>query len=222
MNILVTRPEPGASATAARLSAMGHAPILLPCLSIKPKTINLPESPAAIIITSAQAIPALPAAYHHLPVFCVGDATAARLREKNFSSVLSAGGDARDLEKLILRHRLPGTHLLAVGERHGQALAATLRDAGMKILRRAVYTASPIRTLQTEVLDALAGNRVQAALFYSAETVRAFARLRPAGTDAVTAFALSPAVAAPLAGLPWSAIRVALAPTEADLLALLK
>jgi len=222
MNILVTRPEPGATATAARLTGLGHNPILLPCLTITPRPLKLPESPAAIIITSAQAIPALPDSYKILPVFCVGDATANRMREVGFSSVLSASGDARDLEKLILRHRLPGTHLLAVGQRHGQALAGNLREAGIKILRRAVYTASPIRSLRAEAADALSGKRVHAALFYSAETVRAFTRLRPAGTAAVTAFALSPAVAAPLAGLPWSEIRVALAPTEADLLALLK
>jgi hypothetical protein len=40
------------------------------------------------------------------------------------------------------------------------------------------------------------------------------------GTDKITAYALSPAVAAALGGLPWRAIRVALAPTEADLMAL--
>jgi len=222
MKVLVTRPEPGASATAKRLAAMGHAPILLPCLTITPRPARLPDAPAAIIVTSAQAIPALPDDYHGLPVFCVGDATAARLREAGFSSVLSAAGDAKDLARLILRHRLPGTHLLAVGERHGQWLAAHLREAGVKVLRRAVYTASPIRALPDAATQALSARCIAAALFYSAETVRAFARLRPAGTASVTAVALSAAVAAPLAGLPWSEIRVAVSPTEADLLALLK
>ncbi len=219
MNILITRPEPGATATAARLNALGHTPILLPCLTITPRPAHLPEAPAAIIITSLQAIPALPAAYHPLPVFCVGDATAARLRQAGFSSVLSAAGDAEDLAALIITHRLPGTHLLAVGERHGQRLASQLRAAGIAVIRRAVYTASPIRTLPETAATALA--TTQAALFYSAETARAFARLGPPHTGTMTALALSPAVATPLQGLPWSEIRVALAPTEADLLALL-
>ncbi len=222
MNVLVTRPEPGASATAARLTAMGHNPILLPCLTITPRAPALPETPAAIIVTSGQAIPALPAGYKNLPVFCVGDATAARLREAGFCSVLSAAGDAADLFKLVTAHGLPGAHLLAVGERHGQLLARQLRAAGLTVIRRAVYTASPIRCLAPDAADALAGESLDAALFYSAETVRAFARLRPPRTETVTAFALSAAVAAPLQGLPWSAIRVALSPTEADLLALLK
>jgi uroporphyrinogen-III synthase len=222
LNILVTRPEPGASATAARLTAMGHTPILLPCLTITPRRSRLPETPTAIIITSGQAIPALPAAYKNLPVFCVGDATAARLRQAGFCSVLSASGDASDLHNLVTAHALPGPHLLAVGERHGQQLARQLRAAGLTIVRRAVYTASPIKFLPPDAGGALTNAKIDAALFYSAETVRAFARLRPPCTETVTAFALSPAVAAPLQGLPWSAIRVALSPTEADLLALLK
>ncbi len=222
MNILITRPEPGASATAARLAALGHHPILAPCLSIKARAPNLPEAPAGIIITSGQAIPALPAAYQNLPVFCVGDATAGRLRESGFCAVLSANGDAGDLLDLITAHRLPGTHLLATGERHGQLLTRQLRDAGIAVIRRAVYTASPAKTLTPEAEAALASQNIGAALFYSAETVRAFARLKPPFTETITAFALSPAVAAPLAALPWSEIRVALAPTEADLLALLK
>jgi uroporphyrinogen-III synthase len=220
LNILVTRPEPGASATAARLMALGHNPILLPCLTITPKPTKLPKTPGAIVITSGQAIASLPTAYQPLPVFCVGDATAARLREAGFRAVLSAAGDAEDLARLIIAHHLPGTHLLAVGARHGQPLAAQLREAGIQVIRRAVYTASPVKTLPKQTAAALA--TTHAALFYSAETVRAFARLTPPHTETITALALSAAVAAPLQGLPWSEIRVAVAPTEADLLALLK
>jgi len=220
VNILVTRPEPGATATAARLTELGHNPILLPCLTIIAKPARLPETPAAIVITSGQAIQALPAAYQALPVFCVGDATAARLREAGFAAVLSAAGDAEDLARLIIAHRLPGTHLLAAGQRHGQRLAAQLRQAGIKTIRRAVYAARPVKTLPAATAAALA--TTDAALFYSAETVRAFARLTPPHTETIAALALSRAVAAPLQGLPWSEIRVALAPTEADLLALLK
>jgi uroporphyrinogen-III synthase len=218
----VTRPEPGASATAARLTALGHRPILAPCLMITPRTPKWPAAPAAIVITSGQAIAALPAAYRGLPVFCVGDATAARLREAGFDSVLSAAGDAGDLFRLIAAHRLPGGHLLAAGERHGQQLARQLREAGISVVRRAVYGAAPAKTLGDEARAALVAAAVDAALFYSAETVRAFARLAPPRTELVAAFALSEAVAAPLRGLPWRAIHVALSPTEADLLALIE
>lgn len=221
MNILVTRPEPGASATAARLVSLGHQPILAPCLTIRRHRAALPEAPAAIIITSGQAIPALPARLRQTPVFCVGDATAGRLREAGFFSVESASGDAADLCRLIAARRLAGTLLLVTGTGLGLGLAARLRLTGAKIIRRTVYTASPLKTLPAEAVAALASQKINAALFYSAESARAFTRLQPPGTAALEAFALSPAVAAALDGLPWTKIRVALAPTEADLLALL-
>jgi uroporphyrinogen-III synthase len=221
LNILVTRPEPGASATAARLKTLGHQPILAPCLAITPRAAALPDSPAAIIITSGQAIPALPARYRNTHIFCVGDATAGRLREAGFFSVESASGDAADLYRLITGRRLSGTLLLVTGTGHGLVLTAQLRLAGAKIIRRTVYTAKPLKTLPAEAAQALAAQKINAALFYSAESARAFTRLKPPGTAASEAFALSPAVAAALHGLPWTKIRVALAPTEADLLALL-
>ena len=217
----MTRPEPGATATAARLEALGHEPVLAPCLTIRPRRAALPEQPAAIIVTSLQAIPALPARYRGLPVFCVGDATAGRLRQAGFCSAMSAGGNADDLFNLLARRHLPGLHLLTVGERHGLALARRLRRQGVEVERRAVYTAAPVRELAENVRLLLATGGLDAALFYSAATARAFARMAPPGTGTLAALALSPAVAAALGGLPWADIRVAVAPTEADLLALL-
>ncbi len=222
MKILVTRPEPGASVTAARLFAMGHTAILAPCLSIAPRICAWPARPAAIIVTSGQAVPELPKTYHQIPVFCVGDATAGRLREAGFSSVESAAGDARDLFRLICARRIAGPHLMAVGQGHGVALAGQLRGAGFTVTRRVVYTAKPLSALPPAAHEALRAGGIAAALFYSADSARAFARLKPPGTATIEALALSDAVAHALRGLPWRKIRVALAPTEADLLAILK
>ena len=221
MKILVTRPEPGASATAARLVAMGHMPVLAPCLAINVLAPRLPEHPAVLVITSGQAVPALPENLRGLPVFCVGDATAGKLRAVGFGRVESAAGDADDLFRLITARRLPGLHVMAVGERQGLGLFRQLREAGISVVRRKVYAARPLRTFPEGVAEALAEGEIGAALFYSAETAQAFIRLKPGGTDSIEAFALSPKVATALHGLPWSAIRVALAPTEADLMALL-
>lgn len=221
MKVLVTRPEPGASATAARLTQMGFEPVLAPCLAIAHLPARLPDNPAALIITSGQAVAALPAALHNTPVFCVGDATAARLRNAGFKQVMSAGGDAQDLFRLITAHRLPGTHLLASGERQGLALARQLAAAGIAVLRRKVYAARPVRALPEAALAALHGAKISAALFYSAETARSFVRLNPPNTAQIRACALSAAAAQPLHTLPWREIRAALSPTEADLMALL-
>jgi uroporphyrinogen-III synthase len=221
VKILVTRPEPGASATAARLVAMGHSPVLAPCLAIKILAPRLPEHPAVLIVTSGQAVPALPEALRGVPVFCVGDVTGGKLRAAGFGRVESAGGDASDLFRLITSRGLPGLHVMAVGERQGLGLFRQLREAGISVLRRKVYAARPLRALPDGVGQALAQGDIAAVLFYSAESARAFMRLKPRGTEKIEAFALSPKVAAALDGLPWRAIRVALAPTEADLMALL-
>ncbi|OYV36621.1 MAG: hypothetical protein B7Z81_07140 [Acidocella sp. 20-61-6] len=221
MKILVTRPEPGASITAARLTGMGYQPVVAPCLTITRHAPELPENPAAIIVTSSQVIPALPQRYRNTPIFCVGDATAGRLRTAGFNSVISASGDAKDLAALIIAHRQPGSYLLAVGARHGLALAQHLRKAGLTIIRRTLYAATPTRALPPTVRAALQDGSIETALFYSAESARAFIKLNPPNTANVTALALSPAVAAALGDLPWTKIRVALAPTEADLLAYL-
>lgn len=221
MKILVTRPEPGASATAARLVALGHAPVLAPCLSITALDPVLPEHAAALIVTSGQAVPMLPQNLRDVRVFCVGDATAARARAAGFSRVESAGGDAEDLVRLIVARRVAGLHVMAVGERQGLVLCRQLREAGISVLRRKVYAARPLRALPEAAGQALAAKEIEAALFYSAELARAFIRLKPAGTAHIQAYALSAKVADALRGLPWSAIHVALAPTEADLMALL-
>lgn len=217
----MTRPEPGASATAARLAALGHEALLLPCLAVKPLPLRLPEHPAALVVTSGQAVPALPASVRNLPVFCVGDATGAKLRAAGFTRVESAQGDADDLFRLINTRRVAGLHVLTVGERHGLALLARLRAAGITALRRKVYAVSRLRALPAPARAALATGTLDAALFYSAETSRAFCALRPPGTARLEAYALSANVAAGLTGLPWARIHVAPAPTEADLMALL-
>jgi uroporphyrinogen-III synthase len=200
---------------------MGHEPVLAPCLTITRRKVSLPASPAAIIITSAQAVTALPALYKNIPVFCVGDATAERVREAGFTAATSASGDARDLFRLITARNIQGAHLLAVGERHGMALARQLREAGITVVRRVVYAAKPVLALPAPVIAAMAAGQVNAALFYSAESARAFARLKPPCTGMIQACVLSRSVAEGLHGLPWAGIHIAFAPTEADLLGLL-
>jgi len=217
LNILITRPEPGATATAERLKSMGHHPIIAPCLTITRLKTTFPANPAAIIITNSQAIPSLPTHYAGTRIFCVGDATAARLQTAGFSNIESANGNATDLFRLIRSQNLPGTHLLITGQGHGLDLTAQLRSKNTKIIRRTVYKAQPVKSLPAT----LATQKIDAALFYSAESARAFIRLRPPNTATMEALALSPAVATALHGLPWTKIRVALAPTEADLLALI-
>lgn len=228
--VLVTRPEPGAAATAARLTAMGFAPVLAPCLirgTVAPASLPPPAAVQAVLASSAAALPGLPAGFHAHLLLAVGEATAAQARDAGFSNVLSADGDAADLVALATRRCTPaaGPLLLATGAGQGGALAAGLRAHGLRVLRRVVYRASPVSRLPPPALHALQAGAVHAALFFSAETVHAFLRALPpfarpalAATDAL---ALSPRIAELLKPLPWRRVRVALRPTQEELLALL-
>jgi uroporphyrinogen-III synthase len=103
LTVLVTRPEPGAAETASRLRVLGFAPMLAPMLAIAklPAHLPPPERLGGILLTSGNAVGAFPPGYHHLPVWTVGRATAARAREAGFATVTSADGDALALAALL-------------------------------------------------------------------------------------------------------------------------
>ena len=229
--ILITRPEPGASETAVRVSQLGFEPVLAPVLAIEltPVRFPAPERVSAIVTTSGNAVAAFPPPFHALPLLTVGDATAERARAAGFMRVSSAAGDARDLAGLVRQNLEPGNGplLQACGRGQGQALAATLRALGYRVIRRVVYASAPVSELAPSAVDALRGGRVKSVLFLSAETARQFVRLaRRAGVGETvcTADAISigqPAAVA-LRTLPWRRIRVAARPNQDEMLALLQ
>ena len=226
--ILVTRPEPGASRTARQLCTVGLCPILAPFLLTTPLKVRLPiEPPQAIVAASGNAAEALPKELHTLPLLTVGDATAQRARDCGFADVRSAAGNAGALARLATAQLDPaaGAVMLATGRGQGAALARDLRQRGFRVHRRAVYAAYPVTTFPRPALDALESRRLQAALFFSAETARAFVRLIPRTSrvtlTGVNALAIGSAAADVLRPLPWRAVRVALRPTQDGVLALI-
>jgi uroporphyrinogen-III synthase len=228
--VLITRPEPGASETAARVSALGLPPITAPVLEIRILSGRLPPAARlqAIVTASGNAIPTFPPTYHRLPLLAVGQMTAARARAAGFSWVTSANGDARALAALAGQTcDIKGAPLLlATGRNQGEALAADLRARGFRVIRRAVYAAVPVPALPEVACEALAGGNVTAALFFSAETARHCvlllqrARLQEA-IRTVEALAIGQPAAVALKALPWRRIRVAARPTQDAMLALL-
>jgi uroporphyrinogen-III synthase len=193
--ILITRPEPGASATAARLRAAGMEPVVAPFLAIRSIAARLPAPGPlqAVLAASGNAVDRLPPAYHLVTLLTVGDATAARAKQAGFVTVHSADGDAAAMAALATARLDPaaGPLLLAAGQGQSKILAADLRRRGFRVLRRVVYTASRVTrfpmTAQTAIRKGL-----RAAMFFSTETAEAFAHLLPnalapalAGTDAL-------------------------------------
>jgi uroporphyrinogen-III synthase len=109
MAILVTRPQPDNEKTGASLRARGFDVLLAPMLRFEP--VALPDEPAAdyaaVIVTSANALRAVePQLAEYgllgLPLFAVGERTAAAARKAGFGSVISADGDGADLRDLVV------------------------------------------------------------------------------------------------------------------------
>ncbi len=230
LTVLITRPEPGASATAEALSGLGHVPILAPCLTIERLMPKLPppEQCSAVLVASSQALLSLPGTFHHHPFLAVGDATASRARAAGFTNVASAGGTAEDLAALASRRCDPasGFLLIACGAGHSIILAKTLREAGFMVRRRVVYKSRPASRLPAAARRVLEGGDANRAVFFSQETARRFIalvrreklehKLRP-----IVAIAISATVATALRVLPFAEIRTAMAPSQPGMLAML-
>lgn len=230
-SVLITRPEPGASETAARVAALGYLPVVAPLLEISTLQTTLPPSAhvQAILATSGNAIAALPASHRHLPLFAVGEATAERARAAGFVHVSSADGDSGALASLVAQscERSAGSLLFACGRDQGQALAGDLRARGFAVVRRVVYAAASPGVLPDTAREAFASGNLTAALFFSAETARHCVRLLRAArlheaVRSVDALAIGRPAAMALQALPWRQTRVATQPNQDAMLALLR
>ena len=224
--VLVTRPEPGASETAQRLLKLNYRPVVTPLLCVRRLEPELPKDLDAILVTSGNALPSLPASLHSTPLLAVGNATANRAREAGFAEVRSADGDALALAGLALQACRPGAALLlATASQQGASLEAALRGAGFVVHRRAVYAARALEFMPAAAVQALQDNILVAALFLSAETARAFANLLPTqlwpALAEVEALAIGQPAADALRFLPWRRVRVSAKPTQDSILAML-
>lgn len=235
--VLVTRPEPGLSETMAALRRLGFTPVAAPLLRVSALQPALSTSLAdriqAILLTSGQAadpLARLAAGRPSLlarPVLAVGDGTARRAGAAGFTRTRSASGDAMQLAALAASSLRPeqGPLLLACGRGQGAALLQSLRGGGFRVIRRCVYDATPARSLPAAAVAALETGPLHAALFFSAETAAAFARLLPdrlrGRLGQVRALTISTRAADVIRPLGWRSVETAPSPTAASLLALL-
>ncbi len=226
--MLVTRPEPGASETAARLATLGFAAVLAPVMTVAPRPVGVAPLPQAVLVTSGNALAGLQDMLREVPLFAVGDATAGKARAAGFARVHSAGRDAAALADLAAARCDPaaGPLLLASGEGQGVALAADLRGRGFRVIRRVAYATRPAESLPEAARAALDSGGVRAALFFSPETARVFVTILQrdmpaANVRGIDALAISRPTEAALRVLPWLRVRVAPHPNQDELLKLL-
>jgi len=228
--VLLTRPAADAEAARRSLARRGIASLVAPALVIEPHRLQPTSGLQATLATSRNALAALhEAGLASVPLYAVGEVTAAAARGLGFASVVAAEGDAEALGRLVASRLDPagGGLLLASGEGYGLMLAASLRGLGFRVRRRVVYTAREAQALPPDVVDALARGTVTHAVLLSSRTATSLARLARLhrvewALRNVVALVISPAVAAACAGTAWGGIGVADRPDEAAVLAMIE
>ena len=186
MSILVTRPHPDNEATAEALRARGHVVLLAPVLKFEPMAFQ-DESEAgygAIIVTSANAIRAVAPQLRdlgllELPLFAVGEHTAAVARDVGFDEVIVAGGDAASLRDKVMQGardllKKKSTLLYLAGADLSRDLGGELGAEGFNVVTQTTYRMVPVRHLPREVCEGFAAHGIAAVLHYSRRSARAF------------------------------------------------
>jgi uroporphyrinogen-III synthase len=239
LKVWITRAEPGAGETAARVAALGHDPIVAPLLVVQRLGTSAPDltGVGALAFTSANAVRAFAELSAprdlspHLPVFTVGDATAAAARMAGFAQVRSSEGDvaalAADIIRAVVRERdaVQGVVLHACAVEPAGDLMGALKTAGVAARTLTLYQTVAADPPVPSVINMLAG--VDVVLLHSPKAARALAALVKGATPpfdlrGVHLLGLSPACLSPLADLPAADRQSAKTPNDADLLAVLQ
>ena len=226
MKVWVTRSSPGAEATAARLTELGHEPLIAPLLTVRPipgARLDF-KGVGALAFTSAQGVTAFAARYpqgaRSLPVYAVGDTTAESARRAGFADATSADGDVAALTALILARRddFRGSVLHPSAKFPAGDLAGELTAAGVEAVSTPIYDTAEAAALPPLAVEALQSDDLDAVLVHSPRAAAVLARLIVRYAPDLSAYALSEACAAPLRPIDFREIAVADAPNDAALL----
>jgi uroporphyrinogen-III synthase len=238
MAILVTRPHPDDDSTAASLRARGFEVLLAPMLRFEPVAFDDEDLRyGAVIVTSANALRGIEhqlkgSKLLKLPLFAVGEHTAAAARGAGFETVISAKGDAASLRDLVLASvkskalKKASPLLYLAGADLARDLAGELGERGFTVVTQTTYRMVPLSGLPRETCDAFAANGVEAVLHYSRRSARAFLEaVRAAGVEisalAIPQCCISAAVASIVRDAGATQVMVAASPDENALFELL-
>ena len=202
--ILVTRPLPQGTRTAAKLRESGYDPVLAPMLRIAPLTPpDIPDfgSVQAVLITSANGLDALARLTEQrgVKLLTVGDRTAETARSEGFSDVTSAAADGNALRERAAEALSPAAGpLVHIRGKDAAVTFGALRERGFAVSELIAYEAQPVPDLPPEAVSP----PPDAALVYSARTAAALAAaLHRTALDpaALSYIGISAAALAPLA-----------------------
>lgn len=213
--LIVTRPEPGNAATVARAAALGLDVRAMPLFAAR----ALPWTPPAagdfdvLLLTSAQAVrlagPQI-AGLAALPVYAVGDATAATAAAAGLEVARTGDADAQRLLDAMASEKIDRILWLCGRDR------SAFDPRGMTLQPLPCYTVDPVDP-PPEWSGLIAAPAV--ILAHSARAARRIAALAGASRAQLALVAISPAVAV-AAGSGWAERTASKPPTDAGMLAL--
>lgn len=241
MRVLVTRPEPDATAQADLLRARGLTPIVSPLLAVtflplSPEVVTRSDGYAAAMVTSRNALRSLkqngcPDALKSIPLFCVGPATAACARTLGFSTVIEGEGTAEAVQRALVTYVKPeGARVLRLtGETPSSAperLDHALREAGYAVDVAKCYRILPRSEFSPEAQTALESGLIDLVILMSPLTARTYlAASKDAAltlrSDKPSYLCISQAVADAIVGFPQSRVFVADKPNQSGLLSVI-
>lgn len=236
MHILLTRPEQDAARTGKILVERGHTVTSIPLFEIevlRPNS-NVLSDATALAATSANGIRALDTVLqtagwprekidevHTLPLFVVGDHTAATAAGAGFSNIKHVALDGGALVTFLTAQNLHRDKLVHVcGVDLSIDLETVLTSAGVPCRKLIAYRQSPRPNADREMVAALTNTdtRVDGTLFLSAKTAQRFAQIAQDrhlnnALKQVTAWCLSTTVAEHLRDTGFAKVHVAPTPT---------
>jgi uroporphyrinogen-III synthase len=146
-SLLLTGPIGQLAVWSAAVVAAGWQPIAWPLLTLEPRAFDWPQlRPDWLIVTSAQALPALKLHRQHLigqPFAAVGKRSAAALRNLGAQEVLPAADNSRILLTRLKPRVLPGQTALWPHGPKSTLLARQLAELGLKVTAPQAYAEAP-------------------------------------------------------------------------------
>lgn len=233
-HVWVTRPQPGATQTAKRLTALGFEPLIAPLTEIVGVDADLSKLSecAVVVFTSANGARFFPTeaakALIGKPVFAVGEATAEAVRALGFKRVEIGPGDAATLACLIANRTSTND---MIGYIAGQQRTGTLEQALGALKRSAVvveiYTTKKVSQITYSGASFFQTDQDRAVMIYSALSAQVMVSILaenrlPQNLDKAHYIAISQRVSDVLAYTAGLTCAVAGTPDEAGMIAALK